>query len=162
MKDNNFVTLSGRLGKDPEFKRTESGRAVVKFRMATDDSYTTTTGEKVEQTDWHTVIAWGKKAELIHDTMSKGEKIRIFGKIKYNQWERPDGGYAREAFVQVSSFDKAAKLQRREHFPPEPGKPPATTDEEWQKTITEGITDFKTQDADEATDSSANADDLPF
>lgn len=161
MKDDNLVTLNGRLGADPEFKKLDTGRAVVKFRMATDDSYTNSQGEKVEQTDWHTVVAWGKKAELIFSHLKKGEKIRVFGKLKYNQWERPEGGYVREAFVQVNSFDKIAKLARTESFPPEPGKQP-TTDEQWQQAITEGAPNFQTEAVNEASDNEANDDDLPF
>ena len=60
----NRVMLIGRLGKDPEVRRLETGAAVAKFTMATDESYKDTNGNKVEQTEWHNVVVWRTQAEI--------------------------------------------------------------------------------------------------
>jgi single-strand DNA-binding protein len=79
----NKVILVGRLGKDPEVK--DAG--CTKFPVATDERYKDRNGEKVERTEWHNVVAWGKLGEVCGKYLTKGAKVYIEGKIHTNSWE---------------------------------------------------------------------------
>ena len=68
----NKVFLIGRLGRDPEMRYTASGQAVATLSVATDESYKAQDGQKVEKTEWHRVIVWGKQAEFCANYLSKG------------------------------------------------------------------------------------------
>jgi single-strand DNA-binding protein len=77
----NRVHLIGHLGVDPEMKTFEGGTQRVRFTIATNDSYTNKKGEKVEETQWHNVIAFGKTAEVINKYCKKGKEIIVEGKL---------------------------------------------------------------------------------
>ncbi len=87
----NHVQLMGRLGQDPEIINLDSGKKLAKFSLATNDYYTTAKGEKVEQTEWHNVVAWGKTAEIIENHVTKGQEILIGGKLTTRSYETKDG-----------------------------------------------------------------------
>lgn len=87
----NKVILIGRLGADPEVRYTQGGDMVVNFNLATDESYKNRSGEKVEKTEWHRVIAWGKLAEICGNYLTKGKLILIEGKLQTSTWEDKDG-----------------------------------------------------------------------
>ena len=72
----NRVQLIGHVGQDPEIKQLESGR-VANFTIATNDSYTNAKGEKVEQTEWHRVSAWGKTVDIIEQFLTKGSHVAV-------------------------------------------------------------------------------------
>jgi len=76
----NKVTLKGRLGKEPELNNN-----VVKFSIATDDGYKKSTGEKVENTNWHNITAFGKLGEILHKYLKKGDEVVVMGRLEYNQ-----------------------------------------------------------------------------
>lgn len=86
----NKAMLIGRLGKDPEIRYTQSGKAVANLSLATDESYTKD-GQKVEQTEWHRVIFWGKQAELCSNYLHKGSLIYVEGKIQTRKWQDQQG-----------------------------------------------------------------------
>lgn len=91
-KSVNKVILVGRLGRDPELKYTASGTAYVRFSMATDDSWTDrTSGERQERTEWHTIVAWEKLAEICGQYLSKGRLVYIEGSIQSRQWDDQEG-----------------------------------------------------------------------
>ena len=73
----NKVILIGRLGRDPELKYTPSGAPVAKFSLATDESFKDRTGEQQKRTEWHTIIAWNKLAEICGQYLAKGKQIYI-------------------------------------------------------------------------------------
>ena len=75
----NRVQLIGHVGQEPEIKNLESGR-VANFTIATNENYTNTKGEKVEQTEWHRVSAWGKTVDIIEILLTKGSHVAIEGK----------------------------------------------------------------------------------
>ena len=75
----NKVQLIGRVGQDPEILNLETGKKLAKFSIATNDNYTNAKGEKVEHTDWHNVVAWGKTAEIVEQFVNKGKEIAIEG-----------------------------------------------------------------------------------
>ena len=83
----NKVELLGRVGTDPEMKYTPNGTAVTNLRLAT-DRYRRD-GE--DATDWHTVIVWGKTAEVVNNYVQKGQRVYIAGRLVQNTWEGDDG-----------------------------------------------------------------------
>lgn len=97
----NKVQLIGNLGNDPEIITLESGKKLAKFSLATNESYKNAQGEKVSQTNWHNLIAWGKTAEIVEKYVSKGKELAIEGKLTTRSWEDKDGmkRYATEVVV---------------------------------------------------------------
>lgn len=87
----NSVQLIGRLGKDPEVKTLENGNVIATFSIATSDYYKNAEGEKVEDTQWHNVVAWGKKAELVSSYLKKGNEVAIEGKLIHRNYETSNG-----------------------------------------------------------------------
>lgn len=85
----NKVQIIGTLGRDPEMKYLPSGSAVVSVSVATDESYNDkNTGQKVEKTEWHRLVAFGKLAEIISQYLKKGSKAYFEGKLQTQQWEK--------------------------------------------------------------------------
>lgn len=87
----NKVILIGNLGGDPEVRALENGNKVANFSMATTESYKNKAGEKVESTEWHRVVIWGKLAEIVEKYLKKGAKVYVEGKISYRSYEDKDG-----------------------------------------------------------------------
>ncbi|MEQ8245251.1 single-stranded DNA-binding protein [Fulvivirga sp.] len=87
----NSVQLIGRLGQDPEVKKLTSGKTLTTFSLATSDSYKNAQGEKVEDTQWHNVVAWGKTAEIAGDYLKKGQEVAIEGKLVHRSYETSAG-----------------------------------------------------------------------
>jgi single-strand DNA-binding protein len=87
----NRVQLIGNVGQEPEIKNLEGGKKLAKITLATNESYYNDKKEKVTDTQWHTVTAWGKTAELIENFVTKGKEIAIEGKLSYRTWEDKNG-----------------------------------------------------------------------
>lgn len=87
----NKVLLIGRLGRDPEVRYTASGQAVGTLNVATDESYKAQDGQRVEKTEWHRVIVWGKQAEFCGNYLSKGRLVYVEGKLETRKWQDKDG-----------------------------------------------------------------------
>lgn len=87
----NRVQLIGHVGQDPEIKLFEGGKKLANITMATNDKYTNDKGEKVEQTEWHRLTAWGKTADLIEKYITKGKEIAIEGKLTYRSYDDKNG-----------------------------------------------------------------------
>jgi single-strand DNA-binding protein len=87
----NRVTLIGNLGQDPEVKDLEGGKKMVKFTLATNDSYKNTEGQKVEETTWHNLVAWNGLADIAGKYLKKGQQIAIEGRIVYRTYEDKKG-----------------------------------------------------------------------
>ena len=87
----NRVQLIGHVGNDPEIKTLEGGRKVANITLATNDHYTNAQGEKVEQTEWHRLAAWGATAELIEKYVTKGKEIAIEGKLTHRSYDDKNG-----------------------------------------------------------------------
>lgn len=86
----NQVQLIGNLGKEPQIKEFESGKLMASFSIATTDYYTNQQGQRVNDTQWHQLVAWGKKAELIRDYVSKGNRIAVAGKLVHRSYTDKD------------------------------------------------------------------------
>jgi single-strand DNA-binding protein len=87
----NKVILIGNLGQDPELRYTGSGTAVCNMRLATNESYKDSNGELVEKTEWHSVVAWARLAEICGEYLKKGSQVYFEGSLQTRQWEDRDG-----------------------------------------------------------------------
>ena len=87
----NKVQLIGHLGQDPEILNLESGTKLAKFSIATNETYRNSKGEKVTETQWHNVVAWGKTAEIIENYLSKGKEVAVEGKLIHRSYENKEG-----------------------------------------------------------------------
>jgi single-strand DNA-binding protein len=87
----NRVILVGRLGKDPELKYTNNGTPVAKFTLATDEVFKDRAGEQQRHTEWHTIVAWSRLAEICGQYLTKGKLVYIEGSIRSRQWEDQSG-----------------------------------------------------------------------
>ena len=87
----NKVQLIGNLGNDPEIITMDSGKKLAKFSIATNESYKNAEGERVADTQWHNVIAWGKTADIIESYVTKGKEVAIEGKLTNRSWEDKEG-----------------------------------------------------------------------
>lgn len=87
----NMVQLIGRLGKDPEVRLSQSGQAIATLSLATDESYVGQDGQKVERTEWHRLIAFGKQAELAQKYLRKGSQIYVQGSLQTRKWQDQQG-----------------------------------------------------------------------
>lgn len=87
----NKVQLIGHLGNDPEITNLDSGKKLAKLKLATNETYKNDSGEKITDTQWHNVVAWGKTAEIIEKYVTKGKEIAIEGKLTHRSYEDKNG-----------------------------------------------------------------------
>src|SRR5260221_14698687 len=87
----NKVQLIGNLTRDPELRYTPAGTAVCSFGLATNRSWTTDTGEKKEDTEFHNIVAWNKLGELCSQLLKKGRKVYVEGRLSTKAWTGQDG-----------------------------------------------------------------------
>ena len=87
----NRMTIIGNLGSEPEMRFTPSGRPVTSFRIATNWRYTTAEGERKEETEWFSVVAWGKLAEQCNQFLTKGRLVYVEGRLRLRTWDGQDG-----------------------------------------------------------------------
>ncbi len=129
----NKVILVGRLGRDPELKYTPSGAPVAKFSLATDEVFKDRAGEQQKRTEWHTIVAWNKLAEICGEYLTKGKQVYIEGSIRSRQWEDKSGNkrmsyeiVARDMKMLGSKADseRAATAAASERAPEQPAAPP--------------------------------------
>ena len=84
----NKVMLFGTLGADAELRLTQGGQALLKIRMATNESYLDKGGQRVERTEWHQVTLWGKRAEGLAKYLTKGSSIFVEGSLRTESYEK--------------------------------------------------------------------------
>ncbi len=87
----NRVQLIGHLGMNPEILNLDSGKKLARLSIATNDSYRNAKGDKIEDTQWHNLIAWGKTADIIEKYLKKGNEIAIEGKLTHSSYDDKDG-----------------------------------------------------------------------
>ena len=90
-KSLNKVMLIGNLTRDPEMRYTPQGTAVCTFGIATNRSWTTDTGEKKDEADFHNIVAWNKLAEICAQLLKKGRKVYVEGRLQTRSWQAQDG-----------------------------------------------------------------------
>lgn len=86
----NNVQLIGNLGKEPQLKEFESGKTMASFSIATTDYYTNQQGQRVNDTQWHQLVAWGKTAEFIKNYVAKGNRVAVSGKLVHRSYTDKD------------------------------------------------------------------------
>ena len=87
----NKVQLIGNAGNDPEIKTFDGGKKLARLSIATNESYYNDKGEKVTDTQWHTVTAWGKTAEIIEKYVTKGKEVAVEGKLTHRSYDDKNG-----------------------------------------------------------------------
>ena len=100
----NKVQLIGNLGNAPEVRSTESGRKLARFSVATNETYTNAQGEKVKETQWHNLIAWGKVAEIVEKYLVKGSEVVIEGKLINRNYTDKEGNKKYVTEVEVAEL----------------------------------------------------------
>ncbi len=83
----NSVHLIGRLGNEPEVRSFDSGKKMATFSLATNEIYYNNKGEKVEDTQWHNIVVWGKKSDVVEKYLKKGSEIALEGKLINRSYE---------------------------------------------------------------------------
>jgi single-strand DNA-binding protein len=87
----NRVMLLGNLGADPELRSTSGGQSVLKFRLATSESYLDRNRTRQERTEWHNVVVWGKRAEALAKILNKGSRLFVEGSLRTSSYEDREG-----------------------------------------------------------------------
>jgi single-strand DNA-binding protein len=100
----NKVQLIGNLGNAPEIRNTESGKKLARFSVATNESYRNAQGEKVTETQWHNLVAWGKVAEIVEKYLNKGSEVVIEGKLINRSYTDKEGNKKYVTEVEVSEL----------------------------------------------------------
>ena len=91
MASMNRIMVIGNVGKDPEMRFTPSGKSVTNFSVATTRRYTSSEGERNDETQWFTIVAWGKLAETCNEYIEKGRQVYVDGRLQISEWEGQDG-----------------------------------------------------------------------
>lgn len=100
----NQVQLIGNLGMDPEAKILDSGKQLVRFSLATNETYRNSRGERVTETQWHNLVAWGKTAELIQKLLHKGVEVAVQGKLNTRSYQDKEGNKRFVTEIIVNDF----------------------------------------------------------
>jgi single-strand DNA-binding protein len=100
----NKVQLIGNLGSNPEIKILDGGKKVAKFNIATNESYRNANGEKITETQWHNLVAWGKLAEIIEKYIMKGSEVAVEGKLTYRSYNDKEGNKKFFTEIQVNEL----------------------------------------------------------
>ena len=88
----NKVLLLGNVGKDPEMRASQGGMVIASFTLATADRQKDQTGQWVDKTEWHNLVAFGRTAEIVRDYVKKGTQVFIEGKIQTRSWDDKESG----------------------------------------------------------------------
>lgn len=107
----NKVQLIGHLGGNPEVKTFDNGNKVARISLATSDTYTNNKGERVTDTEWHNVVAWGKTADIAEKYLQKGAEVMVEGKLTYRDYTAKDGSKKYITEIVVSSLMMMDKKQ---------------------------------------------------
>ena len=100
----NKIQLIGHLGKTPEVRTTESGKKIVTFSLATNEVYQNAKGEKVKETQWHNLVAWGKLADIVEKYLNKGKEVAVEGKLITRNYNDKEGNKKYVTEIQVNEL----------------------------------------------------------
>lgn len=124
----NKAQLIGNLTRDPELRYTPSGAAVCTFGLATNRSWTTDTGEKHEESEFHNIVAWNKLAELCSQFLVKGRKVYVEGRLSTRSWQGQDGAQRQRTEIVIDDMillDSKIPSANRPEAEADAGKVPA-------------------------------------
>ena len=108
----NRVMIIGRLGADPDLRYTQSGQPICSLRVATDESYTDKDGNRVERTEWHSVVTFGKTADHCNQFLRKGSLIYVEGKLSTRKWQDQKG---QDRYTTEIRAERVQFLDRKEN-----------------------------------------------
>lgn len=117
----NKAIIIGRLGLDPTANKTQTGITVVNLSIATNEPYTDQGGNKVEKTEWHKVVVFGKQAEFCSNYLSKGRLVMVEGSIQTRKWQDQQG---QNRYTTEIKAQRVQVLDSRNVHPKEEGMPP--------------------------------------
>lgn len=100
----NKVQLIGNLGNTPEIKTLESGKKMARFSMATSEVYRNAKGERITETQWHNLVAWGKLAEIAEKYLTKGKELAVEGKLISRSYNDKEGNKKFITEIQVNEM----------------------------------------------------------
>lgn len=100
----NKVQLIGNLGNKPEIKTLDGGKKLARFSVATNETYRNAKGEKVTETQWHNLVAWGRVAEIAEKYLIKGSEVAIEGKLMNRSYSDKDGQKKYITEIQVNEM----------------------------------------------------------
>lgn len=129
----NRIMVIGNLGTDPEMRYTPNGNPVTSFRLATTRNYNTQDGERRQDTEWFTIVAWNQLAEQCNQYLAKGRRTYVEGRLHSHQWEGPDGQtrYRNEIVAnQVLFLDRPGTGEPAADSAPAEGDPDTGTEAE--------------------------------
>ena len=106
----NRITLIGNVGRDPEVRTTANSK-VVSFSLATSESHKNQSGEKITETEWHSLKCWGKLADVAEKYIKKGQQLYVEGKIHYGSYDNKDGIKVYTTDIVVSSLQMLGKKE---------------------------------------------------
>ena len=108
----NRVQLMGNLGRDPEVKEFEAGKRVARFSIATNERFTFGNGQTKDDTQWHSLVAWGRMAEkVLADVLRRGTRVAIEGRLVHRTYETKDGQKRYITEVVISNFEVVEKAE---------------------------------------------------
>ncbi|MBC7936873.1 MAG: single-stranded DNA-binding protein [Rhizobacter sp.] len=100
----NKVQLIGNLGNAPDVRTIDSGRKLARFSVATNENYTNSQGQKIKETQWHNLVAWGKVAEIVEKYLIKGSEVVIEGKLISHSYTDKEGNKKYVTEVEVNEL----------------------------------------------------------
>ena len=115
----NKVQIIGRLGSDPETRYSQSGQPNTSLRIATDESYRDRDGNRVERTEWHRVVTFGRTAENCAQYLSKGSLVYVEGKLATRKWNDQTG---QERYTTEIKAERVQFLEKRENVAQRPAQ----------------------------------------
>ncbi|MEE9440007.1 MAG: single-stranded DNA-binding protein [Saprospiraceae bacterium] len=108
----NSVQLIGNLGKDIELKEITNGTKVAHLTIATNDYYKNAKGETIQDTQWHNLVAWGKQAENMSKSLTKGSELAIKGKLMHRSYEDKEGVKRYTTEIKVNEWIKISRVEK--------------------------------------------------
>ncbi|KKQ74678.1 MAG: Single-stranded DNA-binding protein [Candidatus Woesebacteria bacterium GW2011_GWB1_38_5b] len=158
--------MIGNLTRDPELRYTPAGTAVCTFGIATNRSWTTDSGEKRDEADFHRIVAWNKLAELCSQFLTKGKKVYVEGRLSIRNWTGQDGAQRSTTEIVISDMillDSSGRraVETEEEEIPEPAN---LKDEEKEKMPEEekNKKPEKPKKSKKEDDEEVSPDDIPF
>lgn len=126
-RDLNIVTINGRLGNEPELKKTTNDLSVVEFRVANNRDYKSN-GEVVKRVNWITCRAYAGLAETICNYLKKGAKVNLVGELREDSWTADDGTMRSRTYILVTemNFLEPRNSEQSEQPAQKPNGKPAT------------------------------------
>jgi single-strand DNA-binding protein len=157
----NRVQLIGNLTRDPELRYTPSGAAVCSFSVATNRNWTTDTGEKKEEVEFHRIVSWNKLAELCSQFLTKGRKVFVEGRLTTRSWTAQDGTQKQTTEIVISDMILLDSRGNQEAKPVAP-KDEEVVEETPKKTAKKEEEKEKEETQSETSEEEVAPDDIPF